>query len=103
MTHDANSESRGTSPANDTLGIADAAAMMRLGVESLHELIVTGEIPAASLNRKHMVLLRADVLDYLRDLARRQQAERKGRIAAALVPSPVVERRVRGRPRRQLQ
>lgn len=64
---------------SETLSVEDAAALMRLGVDATQELITLGEIPAASLNRKHWVLLRSDVLDYIKKLARRQQMERLAR------------------------
>lgn len=72
----------------DTLSLDEAAKMMRLGEDSMRELIVTGAVPAVSLNRKHCVLLREDVLAFLRATARQQADEKRGRIAAALDATP---------------
>lgn len=60
----------------ETLSLKEAAAMIGIGLESMRSLILDGEIPAVSLNHKHMVLLRSDVIAFVRDTARRQQAER---------------------------
>lgn len=90
-----------TAALSDTLGLGEAAAMMRLGEDSLRELIVVGQIPAVSLNRKHWVILREDVLTFLRETAQRQASERRERIAAAYEAPPTPGSR-RGRPRQQL-
>lgn len=64
----------------DTLSLDEAASIMRLGVDAARELVLAGVIPAVTLNKKHMVLLREDVIEFLRETARRQQAERKARV-----------------------
>ncbi len=61
----------------DALSLADAAALLLLGEDSLRELILMGEIPALSLNRKHIVLLKEDVIEFIRTHARRQQAQKR--------------------------
>src|SRR5690349_6771379 len=63
--------------ATDALSLADAAALLRLGEDSLRELVAMGELPALSLNRKHLVLLREDVLEFIRTQARHQQDQRR--------------------------
>lgn len=60
----------------ETLSLKEAAAMLGIGIESMRGLILDGAIPAVSLNHKHMVLLRADVIAFVRDTARRQQEAR---------------------------
>lgn len=60
-----------------TLGLEDAAKVMRLGVESMKELVENGTVPAVRLNQKHTVLLREDLINYLREEGRRQAAARR--------------------------
>lgn len=61
----------------DTIGIEDAATMLRLGLDATRELVDTGQLPALRLNQKHAVLLREVVLDYIREEGRRQAEERR--------------------------
>jgi hypothetical protein len=61
----------------DTLGLEGAARMMRLGLEAMKDLVDKGEVPAARLNQKHTVMLREDLIDFLRSEGHRQAAERK--------------------------
>lgn len=63
--------------ADDTLGLEDAAKMLRLGLEAMKDLVDKGEVPAVRLNQKHTVLLREDLIDFLRSEGRRQAAARK--------------------------
>lgn len=83
--------------AEDTLGLEGAARMMRLGVEAMKELVDKGEVPAVRLNQKHTVMLREDLIDFLRSEGRRQATERKksaiGTQPAANSPAPVPTRR----------
>ena len=65
------------SDSDDTLGLDDAARMMRLGLEAMKDLVDKGEVPAVRLNQKHTVMLREDLIDFLRTEGRRQAAERK--------------------------
>ncbi len=51
--------------------------MLRLGLEAMKELVDKGEVPAVRLNQKHTVMLREDLIDFLRSEGRRQAAERK--------------------------
>jgi len=62
---------------DDTLGLEDAAKMLRLGLEAMKDLVDKGEVPAVRLNQKHTVMLREDLIDFLRSEGRRQAAERK--------------------------
>jgi len=62
---------------DETLGLEGAARMMRLGLEAMKELVDKGEVPAVRLNQKHTVMLREDLIDFLRSEGRRQAAERK--------------------------
>lgn len=78
---------------DDTLGLEGAARMLRLGLEAMKELVDKGEVPAVRLNQKHTVMLREDLIDFLRSEGRRQAAERKksavGNRAAANAPESV--------------
>lgn len=51
--------------------------MLRLGLEAMKELVDKGEVPAVRLNQKHTVMLREDLIEFLRSEGRRQAAERK--------------------------
>lgn len=62
---------------DDTLGLEGAARMMRLGLEAMKDLVDKGDVPAVRLNQKHTVMLREDLIDFLRSEGRRQAAERK--------------------------
>ncbi|MCU1092691.1 helix-turn-helix domain-containing protein [Stenotrophomonas maltophilia] len=62
---------------DDTLGLEDAARMLRLGLEAMKDLVDRGDVPAVRLNQKHTVMLREDLIDFLRAEGRRQAAERK--------------------------
>ena len=66
-----------TESLDETLGLEGAARMMRLGLEAMKELVDKGEVPAVRLNQKHTVMLREDLIDFLRSEGRRQAAERK--------------------------
>lgn len=61
----------------ETLTLEQAATLMNLGVDATRELIESGELPAARLNQKHTVLLREDVIDFVRAKARQQADERR--------------------------
>ncbi|WP_152983865.1 hypothetical protein [Stenotrophomonas pavanii] len=62
---------------DDTLGLEGAAKMLRLGLEAMKDLVDKGEVPAVRLNQKHTVMLREDLIDFLRSEGRRQAAERR--------------------------
>ncbi|HFK2921386.1 TPA: hypothetical protein ACGY72_002575 [Stenotrophomonas maltophilia] len=70
---------------DDTLGLEGAARMLRLGLEAMKDLVDKGEVPAVRLNQKHTVMLREDLIDFLRSEGRRQAAERK---KSAIGPRP---------------
>lgn len=73
---------------DDTLGLGDAARMMRLGLEAMKDLVDKGEVPAVRLNQKHTVMLCEDLIDFLRSEGRRQAAERK---KSAIGPRPAAK------------
>lgn len=83
--------------ADDTLGLEGAARMLRLGLEAMKDLVDKGEVPAVRLNQKHTVMLREDLIDFLRSEGRRQAAERKksaiGARPAANTPGSVPTKR----------
>ena len=82
---------------DETLGLEGAARMMRLGLEAMKELVDKGEVPAVRLNQKHTVMLREDLIDFLRSEGRRQAAERKksavGNRPAANASAPTTPKR----------
>jgi len=88
---------------DETLGLEGAARMMRLGLEAMKELVDKGEVPAVRLNQKHTVMLREDLIDFLRSEGRRQAAERKksaiGDQPAANAPASTTPKR-KGKARR---
>jgi len=69
---------------DDTLGLEDAARMLRLGLEAMKDLVDKGEVPAVRLNQKHTVMLREDLINFLRSEGRKQAAERKRSVIGAL-------------------
>lgn len=71
----------------DTLGLEGAARMMRLGLEAMKQLVDKGDVPAVRLNQKHTVMLREDLIDFLRLEGRKQAAERR-KMAAGNQASP---------------
>lgn len=80
----------------ETFNLREAATFAKLGYEAMKDLVDRGEVPAASCNQKHTVILREDLRDWLRDLAKDQAAKR--REAAKKPPAP----RRRGRARQFL-
>jgi len=63
----------------DTIGIEDAAVMLRLGLDATRELVDTGQLPALRLNQKHTVLLREEG---------RRQAEQRRKAATGKDRTP---------------
>lgn len=83
----------------DTLTIEQASKVIHLGIEAMRKLIEAGEVPACSLNKKHTVLLRADLIDYIRRKGREQAETRKRPApfrrptrASTALPPPDLER-----------
>lgn len=62
---------------NEVLSLAEAAALAKCGVDCMRALVDAGEVPAARLNQKYTILLREDVIDFLRVKARQQAEERR--------------------------
>lgn len=62
---------------NEVLTLEEAAAVAKCGVDCMREYVDAGEIPATRLNQKHIVLLREDVIDFIRLLGRKQAEERR--------------------------
>ncbi|MGV4799002.1 hypothetical protein ACSMEB_07900 [Stenotrophomonas maltophilia] len=76
-------------PKEETLGLDGAATLLRLGHEAMKDLIDRGEVPAVRLNQKHTVLLREDLIEFLRSEGRRQAAERKNSTVVNRRPAKV--------------
>lgn len=85
----------------ETLSVEEAADLIFLGRDAMKELIDSGVVPAVRCNQKHTVMLREDVLAYVREEGRRQaEARRKTvtvRKAATSGPAPQPGRRRRTR------
>ncbi|WEN13669.1 hypothetical protein PY254_10465 [Rhodanobacter sp. AS-Z3] len=66
--------------ANDpTMDLQQAADFLHLGLKSMKELVDSGAVPALSLNQKHTILLRDDLIAYVREQGRAQAARRRSR------------------------
>ncbi len=93
-----------TDDLDDTLGLEGAAKMLRLGLEAMKDLVDKGEVPAVRLNQKHTVMLRQDLIEFLRQEGRRQAAERKKSVkhrCGPSAPEPAHSKRTaKGNPRR---
>lgn len=64
---------------DETLTLEEAAALAKVGVDCMRTLAQNGDIYATSLNQKHWVFLRDDVIDFLRRRAREQAKQRRDR------------------------
>lgn len=62
---------------DETMGLEDGAKFLRLGLKAMKELIDSGAVPATILNQKHTVMLREDLVGYLREEGRRQADARR--------------------------
>jgi hypothetical protein len=51
--------------------------ILRCGYDTVRTAIECGDLPALQLNKRHTVLLREDVIEYVRVYARRKAQERK--------------------------
>lgn len=66
-----------TNPNSPTIGIEEAAEILRCGCVTMRTAIDCGDLPALQLNQRHTVLLRDDVIEFVRVKAREQAKERK--------------------------
>jgi hypothetical protein len=81
--------------ANDpTMNLEQAADFMHLGYKAMKELVDSGEVPALSLNQKHTILLREDLISYVREQSRKQADKRRARKhpAAPIIPATASRR-----------
>lgn len=62
---------------SETLSLEEAATFLRLGRKAMKELVDSGAVPAVRLNQKHTVMLREDLIAYLREEGRRQADARR--------------------------
>lgn len=66
--------------ANDpTMDLQQAADFLHLGYKAMKELVDSGDVPALSLNQKHTILLRDDLITYVREQGRLQATKRQAR------------------------
>lgn len=88
---------------DETLNLEQAAELFRIGVDSMRALVWQGAVPALSLNRKHLVLLRSQLLDYISREAKLQQLARRSPLPApARVEDSSLPAVCRGRRRKPL-
>jgi len=66
-----------TNPTSPTIGIEEAAEILRCGYTVVQREIESGNLPALQLNQRHTVLLCDDVIEYVHVKAREQAKERK--------------------------
>lgn len=64
-------------PCGETLDLQEASDLLRIDQSSMKELVDKGEVPAVVLNEKHLVILREDLITYLREEGRRQTEDRR--------------------------
>lgn len=75
--------------ANDpTMDLQQAATFMHLGLEAMKKLVDSGDVPALSLNQKHTILLRDDLIDYVREQGRKQAEKRRKSKPAEIESKP---------------
>lgn len=88
--------------ANDpTMDLQQAADFLHLGLKSMKELVESGAVPALSCNQKHTILLRDDLIDYVREQGRLQASKRRARKPAADI-KPVTRARRGATPKPNL-
>jgi len=69
-----------------TMNLEQAADFMHLGYKAMKELVDRGEVPALSLNQKHTILLREDLITYVREQGRKQADKRRAHKQPVGVP-----------------
>jgi len=88
----------GKEPSAETLSLDEAAALMHLGRESMKDLVDNGIVPALRLNKKHTVILRDELIAFIRNEGQRQAAERKAQHLRVQVGAKTRDRRRRALP-----
>jgi hypothetical protein len=83
-------QANNTAAANDpTMDLQEAANFLHLGYKAMKELVDSGDVPALSLNQKHTVLLREDLITYVREQGRKLAEKRwQGKQAEMLSLQP---------------
>lgn len=76
-----------------TMDLQQAADFLRLGYKAMKELVDSGNVPALSLNQKHTVLLRDDLITYVREQGRKQADRRRAGKLPVTVPATTTARR----------
>lgn len=75
-------------PTKETLTVDEAAELIFLGRDAMKELIDTGVVPAVRCNQKHTVMLREDLLAYVREEGRRQAEARRKTVTVRKAATP---------------
>ena len=84
--------------ANDpTMNLEQAADFMHLGYKAMKDLVDSGEVPALSLNQKHTILPREDLISYVREQGRKQADKRRARNQPPSTIVPAIARRRGGK------
>lgn len=87
---------------DETMGLEESAKLARVGLDCWTEVVNNGEVPAARLNQKHWVLLREDVIDFIRKRGREQARARRAAFEARNKPTEPAAGRSGGRRRKAL-
>ena len=84
--------------ANDpTMNLEQAADFMHLGYKAMKDLVDSGEVPALSLNQKLTILLREDLISYVREQGLKQADKRRARNQPPSTTVPAIARRRGGK------
>ena len=80
-----------TEPAanDDTMDLQQAADFMKCGLRAMRKLVDNGAVPALQINQKHTLLLRADLISYVREQGRAQAAKRRARKVGTPAPGTI--------------
>lgn len=76
-----------------TMDLQQAADFLHLGYKAMKELVDSGDVPALSLNQKHTILLRDDLITYVREQGRKQADRRRAGKLPGNDPAPSAARR----------
>ncbi len=80
----------------ETMDSEECAALLRCSIDQVEELVRNGDIPGVKLGRGWL-FVRADLLDYIAELARQQAAERRARLSPPANVAPIQQVKQRRR------
>ncbi len=82
-----------------TFDLAEAAEYLKVHPETVRELVVAGELPAAQVGRSY-VMMGSDLTDYLRRQVRAQTQARQAKAEGVKLMEEAAQRPTRARRRR---